>query len=196
MDQTEVTNRMYSLCVSAGVCQAPKKLNSYSRESYYGNSDFENYPVIYVDWDMGNTYCKWAGRRLPTEAEWEKAARGISMYTYPWGEGLGCDKVNALGCKGETSPVGEYELGKSPYGVLDMAGNVMEWVADWYSSTYYENSPRRNPLGPSSGMNHVLRGGSWKSIENSIRSSYRFGLTPDMTNFFLIGFRCVMGATQ
>ena len=195
IDQTEVTNKMYSLCVSAGICQAPRGLNSYSRTSYYGNSDFENYPVLYVDWDMANTYCSWAGRRLPTEAEWEKAARGTTNYTYPWGEEAGCDKANAMGCKGETTPVGEFELGKSPYGVFDMAGNVMEWVADWYSATYYESSSRQNPAGPSSGMYHVLRGGSWKSIEYNLRSSYRFGLTPDMTNFYLIGFRCALGAT-
>ncbi|RJP54375.1 MAG: tetratricopeptide repeat protein [Anaerolineaceae bacterium] len=196
IDQTEVTNKMYSLCVSAGICQPPKAVNSYSRTSYYDNSDFENYPVIYVDWEMANTYCTWAGRRLPTEAEWEKAARGTTGYNFPWGDEMNCDKANGMSCIGETTPVGQYTLGKSPFGALDLAGNVMEWVADWYSATYYASSPRENPAGPSSGSTHVLRGGSWKSNENSIRSSYRFGLNPDMTNFYVIGFRCALGETS
>jgi formylglycine-generating enzyme required for sulfatase activity len=197
IDQTEVTNKMYSLCVAAGVCQSPKAPNSYSRTSYYGNPEFENYPIVYVDWDMANTYCTWAGRRIPTEAEWEKAARGTTSNRFPWGDEMNCDRANGMNCKGDTTQVGQYEIGKSPYGVLDMAGNVMEWVADWYSITYYyASSSRENPLGPTSGNYHVLRGGSWKSNENSNRSTYRFGFTPDATNYYLIGFRCALGTTS
>ncbi len=193
IDQTEITNKMYSLCETAGDCPAPIMHNSYSRSSYYGNDEFANYPVIYVDWDMASAYCAWADRRLPTEAEWEKAARGTTGYIYPWGGDAVCENVNAMGCKGETSPVGEYVLGKSPYGLFDMAGNVMEWVADWYDSEYYQYSPRENPLGPSTGSRHVLRGGSWKSNEFSLRSTFRSGLVPDETNLYLIGFRCAQG---
>lgn len=193
IDQTEITNEMYSLCETAGDCPAPKMPNSYSRSSYYGNDEFANYPVIYVDWDMASAYCAWADRRLPTEAEWEKAARGTTGYIYPWGGDAVCENVNAMGCKGETSPVGEYVLGKSPYGLFDMAGNVMEWVADWYDSEYYQYSPRENPLGPSTGSRHVLRGGSWKSNEFSLRSTFRSGLVPDEANLYLIGFRCAQG---
>jgi formylglycine-generating enzyme required for sulfatase activity len=175
IDKYEVTNSLYAACVDKGVCEPQVSLDSYTRSSYYGDSQFDDYPVISVDWHMANTYCEWRGAHLPTEAQWEKAARGTDARTYPWGEGIDCNKANYQPCIGDTAPVGSYESGVSPYGLYDMAGNVMEWVADWYSETYYQMSPVSNPLGPDSGSdpNRVLRGGSWISTENMVRAASR-----------------------
>jgi formylglycine-generating enzyme required for sulfatase activity len=202
IDQTEVTNEMYALCVSAGSCNEPLNKTSQYMSDYYGNSAFENHPVIWVDWNKAKTYCEWAGRRLPTESEWEKAARGTDGRTYPWGEespiGPGLYLLNYSHTSGDTEAVGGYPDGASPYGALDMAGNVWEWVNDWYSETYYTNSPTSNPPGPDSGQYHVLRGGSWKlgypMNYHLVRSAYRNWDNPS-NSFYTIGFRCAMDAT-
>jgi eukaryotic-like serine/threonine-protein kinase len=195
IDQTEVTNAMYVRCVQAGRCNLPSSTKSYSRSSYYGNAEFDNYPVIYVSWNQANAYCSWADRRLPTEAEWEKAARGMDGRTYPWdNDDPTADLLNFNLNVGDTTPVGSYENGQSPYGVYDTAGNVWEWTADWYSETYYSVSPSENPLGPDSGDIRVLRGGSWGSSISNVRSANRDWLDPTGADDYS-GFRCSRGAS-
>jgi formylglycine-generating enzyme required for sulfatase activity len=194
MDKLEVTNVFYSACVSADACKPPTHKDAFTRSSYYGNPQYDDYPVVYVNWDMAKTYCEWRGARLPTEAEWEKAARGTDAPTYPWGQAVECQKANYQACIDGTSPAGYFEDGKSPYGVYDMAGNVWEWVADWYSENYYGISLRSNPLGPDSGQARVMRGGSWTRSEYDIRTSNRIRYASTYDNFD-VGFRCAMDVT-
>jgi formylglycine-generating enzyme required for sulfatase activity len=187
IDKTEVTNRMYRECVNAGICSEPEI------GDYYGKPFYDNFPVVWVRWSQANSYCGWAGGRLPTEAEWEKAARGYDGRNYPWGnEGPTCDKSNFAGCSGDISPVDERLRGASPYGVINMAGNVSEWVNDWYGENYYASSPYKNPLGPSTGEFHVFRGGTFETRPDGLlvywRNSYA-GL--DDWGSSSIGFRCV-----
>jgi eukaryotic-like serine/threonine-protein kinase len=142
IDQTEVTNAMFAKCVLDGECMPQSSLRSGTRGSYYGDTKFDDYPVIYVNWNQAIAYCVWAGRSLPTEAQWEKAARGTDGRTYPWGDTAPSSiLLNYNGGVGDTSAVGGYESGKSPYGAYDMAGNVKEWVNDWYDRNYYQISP-------------------------------------------------------
>jgi formylglycine-generating enzyme required for sulfatase activity len=160
IDRTEVTNAGYRKCVEVGTCSQPRDTG------WYNDPNRAEHPVVWVDWYQAKTYCEWAGKRLPTEAEWEKAARGTDGRTFPWGEGIDCDHAHYSGCPwtfGETAPVGSKPAGASPYGALDMTGNVWEWVADWYDPDYYSQSPDRNPPGPASGETRVLRGCSWNS---------------------------------
>lgn len=190
IDQTEVTNEMYSKCVEAQQCYFSGR--SYDR---FHDLNYANYPVTYVSWEDANSYCSWAGRRLPTEAEWEKAARGIDGSTYPWGETIDCLYANYWVkdgfCIGDTTPVGSYENGKSLYGAYDMAGNVWEWVADWYSKTYYQISPFSNPLGSDFGQFRVLRGGAWNYNKLDVRSTARNKDEPeDWFGNVGFGFRC------
>ena len=191
IDQTEVTNHMYTFCVRAGVCLEPTN-----------SSSLQNGPVINVGWNMAEAYCRWAGRRLPTEAEWEKAARGTDGRTYPWGNSFPTCTLASLvslgygqpRCVNNTTAVGSYPAGASPYGALDMAGNAWEWVNDWYSATYYSQSPGNNPTGPESGNYRVLRGVSWDNNVDNVRSAYRFGGNPADYGPSFPGFRCARSA--
>ncbi len=167
IDQVEVTNGMYDLCVQAEACRPPREVRSDNREEYFGNPEFRDYPVVNVAWYDADAYCTWAGRRLPTEAEWERAARGDDKRNYPWGDEPPHEfNSNSLNVIGDTTRVGSYPEGASPFGILDMAGNVWEWVADRYRPDYYSKSPLENPQGPTEeevfNTLRVMRGGSFQ----------------------------------
>ncbi len=191
IDKTEVTNAQYEACVEAGACQAAHCADD-------SDLNAPQQPVVCVDWFRAETYCKWVGARLPTEAEWEKAARGTDGRRYPWGNAdATCEYAvmddgsgNGCGAGSYAWPVGSKPAGASPYGALDMAGNVWEWVADWYAEDYYGRSPARNPTGPDSGQYRGLRGGSWfKSLRFAVRAADRNWNNPGGGGN-VIGFRC------
>jgi len=186
--QTEVTNRMYARCVSVGACAPPAQERG---TPTYDNPEYGNYPVVGLSWDMTANYCNWAGGRLPTEAQWEKAARGTTGNPYPWGdESPSCNLANLAGCVSAINSVVVYENGASPFGALDMAGNVFEWAADWYGSNYYGTVPQ-NPSGPETGEFRVIRGSSFESeMSQAIAAIRHYGnIAYHDRN---LGFRCVI----
>jgi formylglycine-generating enzyme required for sulfatase activity/tetratricopeptide (TPR) repeat protein len=195
MDENEVTNAMYQKCVQYGFCQPPPTENY-----HYTDQIYANYPVVYINWNQAQTYCTWAGGqmqdvRLPSEAEWEYAARGgLEQNPYPWGAEIpscqeGVKSGTNYGSCSKKSAIAVKTFAPNGYGLYDLAGNVWEWVADWYSNDYYKNSSAQNPTGPESGSSRVLRGGSWVNSENILRVSDRGNNYPAYTNDN-IGFRC------
>lgn len=214
IDKTEVTNSQWHSCVDAGLCDPPQLLTDYNAQPYYNEPAYDEYPVVNVTWHQAAAFCEWRGARLPTEAEWEMAARWDEANqvsnTYPWGNEWQpenanyCDTSCPLASRSSTSyndgypltaPVGSYPDGISHFGVLDMAGNVAEWTADRYQPDYYSVSPMDNPIGPETGASRVVRGGAWgvgpANLQSAIRSAYSpsdFG--PG------VGLRCVVSTTQ
>ena len=186
VDAMEVTNAQYTSFTNATKRAEPLYGNL---KKFNGSSQ----PVVGVSWFDADAYCKWAGKRLPTEAEWEKAARATTGRSYPWGDKWDVSRANGENKLGATTPVGSYPNGVSPYGIHDMAGNVSEWIADWYSEDFYQRSPKENPQGPESGTERVVRGGSWFNPPYTLRSWYRSNSTPE-TRSNLIGIRCVRSA--
>jgi formylglycine-generating enzyme required for sulfatase activity len=192
IDRVEVTNEQYARCVADGICSPPSELGSRTRDSYYGDTQFDDYPVLYLSWPDADTYCQWAGGRLPTEAEWEYAARGPDSVTFPWGNDPPDDSLLSYNENvGDATEVGAYPGGVSWVGAMDMAGNVWEWVTDWYDSGYYASSPSHNPKGPETGDRKVLRGGSYHDDEQSVRAADRLNYPPAIRSV-LVGFRCVV----
>ena len=198
MDKYEVTNALYKVCVDAGACQVPANTSAGIHSGAYGtygSPQFDNYPVIWVDWDRAQSYCAWRGTRLPSEPEWEKAARGTDGRKYPWGDAIDPTFANYGsnvpddydGVFGKTTAVGSYPKGQSPYGIYDMAGNVWEWVADWYD-VYPGGDPGANSAFGQEAY-RVLRGGSWSDDPALLRTSFRGGNVPNTTVNY-IGFRC------
>ena len=191
IDVYEVTNKRYLKFIHSTGRKEP--LNPYGDKLLSEESGIDNLPVVQVTWYDAVDYCRWAGKRLPTEAEWEKAARGIDGYSYPWGSQSPRTKPvnferNWDGTK-TLWPVGSQAETSSPYGIQDMAGNVREWTQDWYAPDYYANAPAQNPQGPPKGILKVIKGGSWHSFKADLRSAARgkggFALKTDG-----IGLRC------
>jgi len=193
IDQYEVTNARYKECVNAGECQPPAAKDSQTRPNYYDAPEFVDFPVINVDWNMAQAYCAWRGARLPTEAEWEKAARGANGLVQPWGDETGCFFANHNACVGDTSDVDKYVIGRSTYGALNMAGNVAEWTSSLFTSYPYDAKDGRED--PASTGPRSLRGGSWASAPAEILTYIRFSLDPTSYRNDL-GFRCVRDATR
>jgi formylglycine-generating enzyme required for sulfatase activity len=188
MDKYEVTVEQYAKYLEATDMEEPPDWHIMNQPQH------QKRPVVNVDWEDAAMYCKWAGKRLPTEAEWEKAARGTEGRIYPWGNEAPSRLHANYGRKEWNNhlalvPVGSFEEGRSPYGIYDMAGNAWEWVSDWYDYDSYKNSPPRNPIGPTTGESKVVRGGSWLYVPEFLRSAHRFTAQPTNRHFGY-GFRC------
>jgi len=200
IDKFEVTNAQYQLCQASNVCTAPHSVTSVMYQDYYENPNYAGFPVIWVTWNQASTYCQWAGKTLPTEAQWEKAARGTEMKTYPWGDTDPADNVEATVANysalfGDVTNVYWGDDGVSQYGVYNMAGNVAEWVLDWHGiDSYYKvrTDILEDPSGPAESPDNekVIRGGSWVSLMKEITTYSRDKAFPNY-RYYNLGFRCV-----
>jgi eukaryotic-like serine/threonine-protein kinase len=192
MDQHEVTNARYVACVDDGACTPPLRRGSETRGAYFSEPAFAEYPVINVTWDQAQAFCRWEGKRLPTEAQWEYAAMGEDGRRYPWGNNFDANLVPVRA--NDTVQTGSFPENVSPFGLFDMAGNVVEWVADWYAEDYYSTSPGTDPTGPETGTRKVMRGGSWGNPDAAIYATTRRFSRPPNGADVDIGFRCAMPA--
>ena len=197
IDTHEVTNEDYAVCVAAGVCREPQDADSKTRQGYFSNKTFAKFPVVNVTWQDAADYCEFVEKRLPTEAEWERAARGMADdRRYPWGNGSpNMSHMNTSLIPGDTEMVNIYTGGLSPYGAADMVGNVSEWTADWYDEAWYLKSERVDPQGPVSGTEKVIRGGSFETPINELHAASRSGMDPESYNY-AVGFRCALGIRE
>jgi formylglycine-generating enzyme required for sulfatase activity len=202
----EVTNAQYQMFVKATGHRSPEnccdpKYNIWKGNEPLGGTD--ELPVINVSWDDAVAFCKWTGSRLPTEAEWEKAARGTDGRTYPWGNeppsgnraNYSFDPVSMWDGPASLAKKDQYEYGRSPFGAFEMAGNVWEWVQDWYDENYYKGSPAKNPKGPDKGEARVIRGASWRNTADMLRAANRNKHAPTERRVY-IGFRCALDAKE
>jgi formylglycine-generating enzyme required for sulfatase activity len=192
IDRYEVTNHHYQQFVLATGHRKPGLPARYAKSG--GKMKGTNQPVVYVSWDDATEYCRWKGKRLPTEAEWEKAMRGSDGRLWPWGnkeQTNGANWARVQDGYEVSAPVGSFQADKSPYGVMDGAGNVIEWVDDWYDETYYKSSPEQNPSSPEYGTYRVLRGGGYTTTGGDVRITSRSKMMPDFRDE-TIGFRCAV----
>lgn len=195
IDKYEVTNERFRRFAQATKYVTQDERSDWMSWRTFAQPSQENNPVRWINFPDAVAYARWAGKQLPTEAQWEKAARGTDGRPYPWGVKWDGSRLNLADCFCVVTRVGTYPAGMSPYGALDMLGNVREWCRDWYDPRYYERSPRRNPPGPPAGTSKVCRGGSWDMRDGSIgyRVSARQAVRPNGGDD-LTGFRCVVPA--
>lgn len=193
IDRTEVMQQDYALCVASFGCTVPAPVpDGLEGAAGYDPDNKPDHPVSNVTWAQARAYCQWRGKRLPTEAEWEKAARGTDGRMFPWGDtAADCTFANWTPCPDTgTHAVGSHPTGASPYGVEDMAGNVVEYVNDFYSTTYYADAPATDPQGPASGDARVVRGGGFPYNETALRVAYRATSSSGDSTDYARGFRC------